>query len=295
MIIEIKNQTAKIGDNITFICAASKTPEATLFWYYLNTTVDLETQVEDFVLIDNEVENNKNKYQISTVRSPSDPNENFDTVNKADRETKHLEIYNIDENDMTKAYLCIISNLFSHRISRAYLARSNESSNQLNEKGLIKKYSYMALIIVIAVSVSVAFIIVISIFVCLHLKYQKNFYKCCINTTQQDKMFLSGNGLSSSDTANSAHGSLQKGFEAMKNNFLYPYIPHEFNPNVNSNESSKRSYYINDVLQTNSNSSTTSEKQLLNSIDSHTCYDIDYVNMIQQLIDDKEYLIPFEK
>ena len=291
--MELKNQTVKSGDNVTFICATSSTPMASIFWFYLNTTIfESNVEFDDFVQITNEQKSLK--YEIEKVRI-KEPNENHHSVNLADRDIEKLKIYNVDENDIRK-YLCIVSNGYSYRVSLAYLTSTNNVVSQIKIDP-IKKLSYISISIIIVASISIAAIILISIFICLHLKYQKSFYKCCLNVNKKDKIFLNGpNVFGSRDKNNNAHGSLQKGFEAMKNNFLYPYMPNGGGDAIiNSNESSKRSCYINDILHSNSNNSTNSEKQLLNSIDSNSFYDVEYINMIQQLIDDKDYLIPFEK
>jgi hypothetical protein len=251
--------------------------------------------LEDFVQITNELQ--PLKYEIDKVHN-TEPNENYKSVNLADKDIENLKIYAIDENDIRR-YLCIVSNGYSYRVSLAYLS-INFTINTVSKMKIDpeKKLSYVSISLIIAASVSIATIILISILVCLHLKYQKSFYKCCLNVTNNDKIFFNTTNVfgPKDKNNNNAHGSLQKGFEAMKNNFLYPYIPKEGGDVIiNSNESSKRSCYINDILQSNSNNSTNSERHLLNSIDSNSFYDVEYVNMIQQLIDDKDYLIPFEK
>ena len=266
---------------------------------------DTDIEKEDFNLISSPLDNdmNKKKYKIEKFKT-SEPNLNFKSVNMADKNMEALTVFNIDVNDL-KAYACIVSNGYSFRLSLAYISLNEEKNNFKDSKiDIITKkagrFNNISLSLLIFVSVCVAAIILITIFTCFYLKYHKyNFFKCCLNAAnKRDNKFFKGNNIEPKDKLFNTHDSLQKGFEAMKNNLLYPYAPASFIDKFRSNDdgSMKHTYYINDVLVTSSNNNShDSERQLLNSFDGSLGYDAAYINMIQQLIDDKDYLVPYEK
>lgn len=197
----------------------------------------------------------------------------------------------------------------------------------------IDRLNLLSIFIITFVSVILFTMILLSIIACLHLKYQTSLKKCCITIgiikNKDEKLFLNqlnsnGSSNSSTNTSNSVeykaklstHGPLQKGFESMQTNILYPYtgnmIRNSFLSN-NSNDTSsgaKRSNYLNDFLITSANNVSNccnnkvmgqNDAQNIANNDKSSVYnslfsnDSTYITLLDSLMQDSRYSIPYNE
>jgi hypothetical protein len=258
VIEELKNQSVFTGDKVVFRCGTLKSAMAHMAWYKLNFSgQDLENiSKEMFVPIHLPYSDAKTLFTVTVEQVQdliNDPNSDEHSTNAADKQIEQLTIENATVND-AGVYVCIIGNGYTTRLSHAYLHVFSRDMMPIKKQITLINMLYIFLIVFVTLCI-------VTLAIIFYYKKSRRNYE--------------GN-----------NAPLKKGFESMKQNILYQYLPKKLLDKQN------QAYYINDLPQNSntmsSNDSANSQTKFIDSVNK-----IDMA-LIQSLFKDKEFNLSYE-